>query len=74
LEEIESIVASGTRVDIDYYIDEAVDEYHQEEIYDYFREAETDSVQDALDELGQDEFTELEIRLLRIKFISELGN
>lgn len=74
LEEIESIVASGTRVDIDYYIDEAVDEYHQEEIYDYFREAETDSVEDALEELGQDEFTELEIRLVRIKFISELGN
>lgn len=74
LEEIESIVASGTRVDIDYYIDEAVDEYHQEEIYDYFREAETDSVEDALEALGQDEFTELEIRLVRIKFISELGN
>jgi ATP-dependent DNA helicase RecQ len=74
LEEIESIVASGTRVDIDYYIDEAVDEYHQEEIYDYFHEAETDSVEDALQELGADEFTELEIRLVRIKFISELGN
>ena len=74
LSEIERIVSSGTRVDIDYYIDEHVDEYHQEEIFDYFSEAETDSISDALEELGEAEFTEDEIRLMRIKFISEIGN
>lgn len=74
LSEIERIVSSGTRVDIDYYIDEHVDEYHQEEIYDYFSEAETDSVEEALEELGEAEFTEDEVRLMRIKFISEIGN
>jgi len=74
LTEIERIVASGTKVDIDYYLSEYVDEYHQEEIYDYFNEAETDSVEDALFELGEDEFNEEEIRLMRIKFLSEVGN
>lgn len=74
LEEIERIVASGTRVDIDYYIDEVIDPFHKEEIFDYFHEAETDSVEEALEELGSDEFTETEIRLVRIKFMSELGN
>ncbi len=74
LTEIERIVSSGTRLDISYYIDEKVDEYHQEDIYDYFLEAETDSVQDALDELGEAEYNEEEIRLMRIKFLSEVGN
>ncbi len=74
LTEIERIVASGTKLDIKYYIDEYVDEYHQEEIFDYFREADTDSVEDALLELGEDEYTEEEIRLMRIKFMSEVGN
>ncbi|MDO8899528.1 MAG: DNA helicase RecQ [Bacteroidales bacterium] len=74
LTEIESIVASGTRIDIKYYIDEFVDEYHQEDIYDYFNEAESDSVEDALKELGESEYTEEEIRLMRIKFMSEIGN
>ena len=74
LTEIESIVASGTKVDIDYYIDEYVDEYHQEEIFEYFQEAETDSLEEAHRELGEDEFTEEEIRLVRIKFMSEVGN
>lgn len=74
LNEIESIVASGTRIDIGYYIDEFVDEYHQEEIIDYFREAESDSVELALKTLGDSEYTEEEIRLMRIKFISEVGN
>lgn len=72
---IEHIVASGTRIDISYYINEVVDTYHQEEIYAYFREeAETDSWQDALNILGEDEFTEEEVRLMRIKFLSEMGN
>lgn len=74
LTEIERIVSSGTKLDIKYYIDEYVDEYHQEEIYDYFREADSDSVEDALSTLGEDEFTEEEIRLMRIKFMSEVGN
>jgi len=74
LSEIEHIVASGTKLDISYYIDDKVDEYHQEEIFDYFSEAETDSIQDALDELGESEFSEEEVRLMRIKFLSEIGN
>jgi ATP-dependent DNA helicase RecQ len=72
--EIESIVGSGTKIDIKYYIDEFVDPYHQEEIFEYFRKAESDSIEDALLELGEDEFNEEEIRLMRIKFMSELGN
>ncbi|HOW25666.1 MAG TPA: DNA helicase RecQ [Bacteroidales bacterium] len=74
LTEIESIVSSGTKLDITYYIDEFVDPYHQEEIFDYFHEAESDSVEQALDTLGEDEYNEEEIRLMRIKFLSELGN
>lgn len=74
LTEIERIVSSGTKVDINYYIDEYVDEYHQEEIYNYFSEAETDSIEEALKELGEDEFNEAEIRLMRIKFLSDVGN
>ncbi|NCC71961.1 MAG: RecQ family ATP-dependent DNA helicase, partial [Sphingobacteriia bacterium] len=74
LNEIESIVASGTKIDINYYINEYVDPYHQEEIIEYFQEAESDSIDAALKELGEDEFNEYEIRLMRIKFMSEVGN
>ncbi len=74
LSEIESIVLSGTKINLSYYIDEYVDPYHQEEIYEYFSDAESDSIKDALTELGEDEFTEKEIRLMRINFLSELGN
>lgn len=74
LTEIERIVSSGTKLDIKYYIDEYVDEYHQEEIFNYFHEADSDSVEDALTALGEDEYTEEEIRLMRIKFMSEVGN
>lgn len=74
LSELESIVTSGTKLDIDYYINEYIDEFHEEEIYDYFMEAESDSVEEALQELGEDEFTEEEIRLMRVKFLSEIGN
>jgi len=74
LTEIERIVSSGTKLDLNYYVNEYVDPYHQEEIYDYFREAESDSIHDALVNLGEDEFTEDEIRLMRIKFMSDLGN
>jgi ATP-dependent DNA helicase RecQ len=74
LKEIEAIVNSGTKLNINYYINEVLDLDHQQEIYDYFREAETESVQDALKELGEDEYTEEDIRLVRIKFISEIGH
>lgn len=74
LTEIESIVAAGTKIDIKYYINEVIDEDKQEEIFDYFTTAETDSYTQALEELGEDEFTEEEIRLMRIKFMSEMGN
>jgi ATP-dependent DNA helicase RecQ len=72
---LEYIVASGTRIDLSYYIDEVVDSFHQEEIFAYFREeAETDSWKEALRELGEDEYTEEEVRLVRIRFLSEVGN
>ncbi|MEJ2596017.1 MAG: DNA helicase RecQ [bacterium] len=74
LTEIERIVMSGTRLDINYYIEEHVDEYHQEDIFDYFSDAETDSIEEALKELGESEYTEEEVRLMRIKFLSEVGN
>jgi ATP-dependent DNA helicase RecQ len=74
LSEIESIVSSGTKININYYIDEVVDEDKQDDIYDYFRSAESDSVEEALKELGDEDYSEEEIRLMRIKFISELGN
>ncbi|MCG8702307.1 MAG: DNA helicase RecQ [Bacteroidales bacterium] len=75
LDEIEAIVQSGTKLNIDYYINEVMDEDHQDDIYDYFMEdAESESIEEALEELGEDEYSEEEIRLMRIKFLSELGN
>jgi ATP-dependent DNA helicase RecQ len=72
--EVEAIVNSGTRLNIDYYINDVLDEDHQEEIFDYFREAHSDSIEDALAELGEDEYSEDDIRLMRIKFMSDMGN
>jgi len=75
LKEIEAIVYSGTRINIDYYIDEVLDEDHQDEIYDYFMEdAESESIEAALAKLGEDEYSEEDIRLMRIKFLSNEGN
>lgn len=75
LDEIESIVNSGTKLNLDYYIDTILDKEHQEEIFQYFKEeAETESIEEALQKLGEDEYTEEDIRLMRIKFISEYGN
>lgn len=72
--EIEAIVNSGTRINLDYYIDSTIDEERQHDIYSYFREeAESDSLDEAIKELGN-EFEEEEIRLVRIKFLSEMGN
>ena len=73
LDEIEAIVYSGTRINIDYYINEVMDEDHMLDIFDYFKESETDRISIAVEELG-DEYTEEEIRLVRIKFLSEMGN
>lgn len=73
IEEIEGIVASGTRVNINYYIDEILDSDNQEEIYDYFKEAETDDLLEAYKEFDGD-YTEEELRLMRIKFMSEMAN
>ena len=67
-------MASGTKIDINYYINEVIDEDKQEEIFDYFKTAETDSYAAALNELGEDDYTEEEIRLMRIRFMSEMGN
>lgn len=74
LTEIESIVASGTKLDINYYIEENIEPYHQDEILDYFAEAETDCCEACLKELGEDEFTLEEIRIMRIKYMSDVGN
>ena len=73
LDELESIVYSGTKINIDYFLNEVMDDYHLEDIYEYFKESETDSVEEAMKELGED-FTEEEIRLVRIKFLSEMAN
>lgn len=74
LEEIEAIVSSGTRLDIDYYISQTVDDDVVEDIYDYFRnDAESDSLEDAMKELGPD-YDETEVRLVRIKFLCEVAN
>lgn len=75
LKEIESIVYSGTRVNIDYHIENVLDSEHCEEIFYYFKEeAETDDIAAAVEELGTDDYSEEEIRMVRIKFISEVGN
>ena len=73
LDELEAIVYSGTKININYYIDEVMDEDHRDEIFDYFAESETDRISVALEELGPD-FTQEEIRLVRIQFLSEMGN
>ncbi len=73
LDEIEAIVYSGTKLNIDYFLEEEMDEDHIDDIYDYFAESETDRLSEAVDELGGD-YTEEEIRLVRIKFISEMAN
>ena len=73
LDDVESIVYSGTKLNIDYFLEEILDEENLNEIYDYFKGSSTDSIDVAIEELGG-EYTEEEIRLVRIKFISEVGN
>ncbi len=74
MSELDAIVVSGTKVDINYYIDEVVDEYSREDIYEYFMDAETDAVDEAFQELQEEDITLEEIQLVRIKFLSEMAN
>lgn len=73
LDEVEAIVYSGTKININYFLTDVMDDDHLEDIFDYFKESESDDLNEAINELG-DEYTEEEIRLVRIKFLSELGN
>ena len=73
LDEIEAIVYSGTKINIDYFLHEIMDDEYIDDIFDYFKESESDSLEDAIEEFGM-EYSEEEIRLIRIKFLSEMGN
>jgi ATP-dependent DNA helicase RecQ len=73
LDEVEAIVYSGTKLNIDYFLEEVMDEDHIDDIYDYFADSDTDDLEAAIDELGED-YSEDEIRLIRIKFISDMAN
>lgn len=73
LSEVEAIVYSGTKLNIDYFLEDVMDEDHVDDIYEYFKESETDDLETAIRELGED-YTEDEIRLVRIKFISDMAN
>ncbi len=74
LKEVESIVGSGTKLNLNYFIDEVIDDDRQDEVFDYFRSADVDSIDKALEELGTDDYNFEEIQLMRIKFMSEMGN
>ncbi len=75
LSEIEAIINSGTKLNLDYYINEIIDDERQDEVYTYFREeAETESIDEAMKELGEEDYTEEEVRLMRIKFMAEMGH
>ena len=73
IEDIEAIVYSGTKLNIDYFIEEEIDEDKVDEIYDYFLESDTDDIDTALDNLSSD-ISEDEVRLVRVKFMSDLAN
>ncbi len=73
LDELEAIVYSGTKINISYFIEEAIDADIEDDIFEYFKESDTDDIETAMQELG-DDYTEEEIRLVRIKFLSEMGN
>ena len=74
LSEIESIINSGTKLNLDYYINRVIDDERQQDAYDYFDHAETESIDEAMNELGEEDWTEEELRLMRIKYISEKGH
>ena len=74
LEEMETIVASGTKLNLDYAINEMVDEYEQEEILEYFKSCETSSLQIAQEEMADSNFTWEQLKVMRIKFLCVYGN
>ena len=74
IHEIEQICYSGTKLNLNYYIDAMLDDERQEEVYDYFMTASSDNIAEALKELGEDDYTEEDLRLMRIKFLSEYAN
>ena len=74
LDEMENICFAGTRLNLDYYIDEILDEERIDDAYDYFMEAESDDIEMALEELGEEDYSEEDLRLIRIKFLSEYAN
>ena len=74
LDEVEAIVYSGTKINIDYFLDEVMDPDRVDDIFDYFNSAETDDIETALQVLGENDYTDTEVRLVRIKFLSEIGN
>ena len=73
IDKLDDIVDSGTKLNIDYYLDDTYDEDQIDDIYDYFMESDTDDIDKAMDELNED-YTEEEIRVVRIQFISEMAN
>ncbi len=74
LDEIEAIVYSGTKININYFLNEIMEPDYIDDIFEYFSTAKTDKISDALEELGEDDYSEVEVRLVRIKFLSEIGN
>ncbi|MNX84506.1 ATP-dependent DNA helicase RecQ [compost metagenome] len=74
LKEVETIVNAGTKLNIGYFVDEMIDQDRQDEVYDYFKQADSDSINQALKDLGGDDYSYEDIQLMRIKFMSELGN
>jgi len=74
LDELEAIVFSGTKIDINYFIQEVVDPDEEEEIYEYFKNADNDNIRKAMEVLGEDDYDEMHVRLVRLKFHCDLGN
>jgi ATP-dependent DNA helicase RecQ len=74
LTEMESILSSGTKLNIDYYINDNIEQDHQDALFDYWHDTESDSIEDAIEEFSDDpDYTEEEIRLMRIKFLTTAG-
>ena len=74
IKEIETIVDSGTKLDLQYMLDEMMDDYEQEDLFDFFKESKTFSLEEAREEFDEDDFSDEEIRIARIQFISKVGN
>lgn len=74
LQEMETIILSGTKLNLNYYINDMMEQERQEEVIEYFRTAESDSFDDAMTELGEENYTNEELKLMRLKFLSDMGN